>query len=274
MLDTNGGGQKMAGKTSIPNKFELFAEAKDYYTKLVNIISEIENGAPESQACRKYDVPISSFREATLLKRKFLSNIKPLDAFEIYKEPAWKLYEAIFSEKLTIQTLPKLPVDLEETLKKAIDEALTDKQRAAINMIYFDQVSYNDAATQLEITSKAVHSLVNAALRNLRAPKYSKRIFYGDEFLKELEESQSAPKYLDENSDSDDYLDKPIDVLEISIRTYNCLRRTGLQTVRHVKHLIDKGHLWKIRNFGAKGVSETMTAVNRYILREENKKLH
>lgn len=258
----------MASKSYIPDKFTLFAEAKAYYNKIIAIISDIENDMSEAAACRKHGIPISSFRDATLCKKKFTPDVTPLEAFELYKEPSWKLYEAIFGEKLTRHSLLKLPIDLEETLARVISEALSDKQQAAINLIYFESQSYNDAAEKLGISSKAVRSLVNTALRKLRMPAYSKRIFYGDIFLLELAHQQYTPEITSHSEETADYLNVSIDALQLSVRVYNCLRRAGLHNVKDVKWIIDKEQLWKVRNLGSKGVSETMLAVNRYIAQQ------
>lgn len=273
MLDIGGG--KMAGRILLENKMEIFAEAKEYYIKIIDTISDIQSGMPESKACANHGIPVSTFRESTLNRKRFLREVKPLEAFELYKEPCWRLYEDIFCEKLSLKSLSKLPLDLEETVVAVLPEALSSKQYTAINKVYFEMLSLDDAAAQLGVTSSNVKSLIDTGLRNLRAPKYSKRIFYGDKFLTGLEKAQlqHSVNGSEQTTDSTDYLEKSIEVLEISIRTYNCLRRAGIQTVRYAKQMIDKEQLWKLRNLGPKGVNETILAVNRYIAREEGKQL-
>jgi predicted DNA-binding protein YlxM (UPF0122 family) len=273
MLDIGGG--KMAGRFVIKDKLEVLAEAKSYYTRLVDIISDMQAGMPEVTACLNHNIPVATFREATLNRKRFLGEVKPLEAFELYKEPSWKLYEDVFCEKLSLKSLSKLPIDLEETILAILPEALSDTQQCAITKVYFERLSIEEAASQLHVTTSNVRSLVNRGLRNLRAPKYSKRIFYGDKFLANLKQSQfrHSVEMPEQLKDSDEYLDKSVEVLEISLRTYNCLRRAGVHTVRCAKDVIDKEQLWKLRNLGPKGVNETILAVNRYIAREEGKQL-
>ena len=50
-------------------------------------------------------------------------------------------------------------------------------------------------------------------------------------------------------------LDKRVEELELSVRSYNCLKRAGIHSVRQ---LIDfsENDLFNIRNFGAKSIEE------------------
>jgi len=50
----------------------------------------------------------------------------------------------------------------------------------------------------------------------------------------------------------------PIENLDLSVRVYNSLKRTGIQTVGHVLELLEKGDeaVMSIRNFGEKSLDE------------------
>ena len=68
----------------------------------------------------------------------------------------------------------------------------------------------------------------------------------------------------------------PIEDLELSVRSYNCLRRAGLSTVGELVEMIDtRDDLMKIRNLGKRSADEIMDAILRYqysIIPEEGKK--
>lgn len=55
--------------------------------------------------------------------------------------------------------------------------------------------------------------------------------------------------------EDDDKLFTPLDELELSVRTYNCLKRAGINSVERLRSLRDED-LRKIRNLGRKGLDE------------------
>ena len=272
----------MPRKVEIPNKLELLSVIKDYYQKIVNIISDIESGVTEAEACRDHGMHVSDFRESTIDRRKFLVTASPARQFELYKDPAWAIYEDVFCKKLTLKTLPQLPIDLESTVLAVIDGSLTHTQRDAMAAIYFDKLSYAEAGKKLGVVTTSVRSAVAKALSTLRKPANSKRIFYGDAFLAELAKAQaqhvrslmaknSLGKFERSIKISDTYMDVDISYLELSTRAANCLKRANLTTVRKVDKMIESGRLWQVRNLGAKSINEVILATNRYIAQEQGK---
>jgi DNA-directed RNA polymerase subunit alpha len=55
-----------------------------------------------------------------------------------------------------------------------------------------------------------------------------------------------------------EWSDKPIEDLELSVRVYNSLKRTGISTIGDLLDMMDKngGNLMNLRNFGEKSMSE------------------
>jgi len=58
-----------------------------------------------------------------------------------------------------------------------------------------------------------------------------------------------------------EYYDLPIDTLDLSVRVFNSLKRTGIQTVGQVLEILAKGEdaMLAIRNFGDKSLDELLT---------------
>ena len=57
----------------------------------------------------------------------------------------------------------------------------------------------------------------------------------------------------------------PLEDLELSVRSYNCLKRAGMQTVGDLVEGIDsRDDLLKIRNLGMRSANEIMQAVMAY----------
>jgi len=57
---------------------------------------------------------------------------------------------------------------------------------------------------------------------------------------------------------SNEAAETPIEALDLTVRVYNALKRTGVSTVRDVLDLLDKGEnaMLAIRNFGDKSLAE------------------
>ncbi len=62
---------------------------------------------------------------------------------------------------------------------------------------------------------------------------------------------------------------KPIEFLDLSVRSYNALKRWGITTVAQVYQAKRDGKLNKIRNLGEKSVYEIEHCLNQYLSRWE-----
>ena len=61
------------------------------------------------------------------------------------------------------------------------------------------------------------------------------------------------------------FLETPLEDLELSVRSYNCLRRAGVRNVGDIVDRIDnRADLLRIRNLGAKSADEIMNAIMEY----------
>ena len=60
-------------------------------------------------------------------------------------------------------------------------------------------------------------------------------------------------------------LETPIEELELSVRSFNCLRRAGMATVGDiVQNIYTREDLLKIRNLGIRSADEIMNAIMEY----------
>ena len=82
-----------------------------------------------------------------------------------------------------------------------------------------------------------------------------------DIFIRPGEEVEQAPKATEEAeaivpaSDLEEKLDKSIEELELSVRSYNCLEAAGIKTIRDLVQKTESEML-KYRNFGRKSLTE------------------
>lgn len=63
------------------------------------------------------------------------------------------------------------------------------------------------------------------------------------------------PSSRPEGQESNAELDKQIEDLDLSVRSYNCLKRAGIHSVRQLVEF-SENDLLNIRNFGAKSIEE------------------
>ena len=61
------------------------------------------------------------------------------------------------------------------------------------------------------------------------------------------------------------FLNKDIEVLDLGVRSYNCLRRFGIRTIADLCEAYFEGKLPKIRNLGQKSVYEIEFMLSKYL---------
>ena len=69
------------------------------------------------------------------------------------------------------------------------------------------------------------------------------------------EEVEVVSIFAPEGQESNAELDKQIEDLDLSVRSYNCLKRAGIHSVRQLVEF-SENDLLNIRNFGAKSIEE------------------
>lgn len=71
----------------------------------------------------------------------------------------------------------------------------------------------------------------------------------------EFEDTEETSIFAPENEEVNAELDKQIEDLDLSVRSYNCLKRAGIHSVRQLVEF-SENDLLNIRNFGAKSIEE------------------
>ena len=75
----------------------------------------------------------------------------------------WEAEDANFDAKLEVER-----EKMKKILKRAIQEELTDRQRACLTMFYLKRMKMKDIAEQLELSPSTVSRHISAAVRKLR----------------------------------------------------------------------------------------------------------
>ena len=159
---------------------------------------------------------------------------------------------------------------------------LSDREKEFISNKYQLEKTLEEIGQIYGLTRERVRQIINVALQKIRhriknfereklikdneneIKEYRKKIF--DEFVrtgvygKEQELVFGAVRVVNK-SDSVEELDG-LENLDLSVRSYNCLRRYGVHTISQLLKLQYPDEYYKIRNLGKKSVKEIITKLH------------
>lgn len=184
----------------------------------------------------------------------------------------------------------------EERLKKVIEKHIAPREEIVLNNTYIHHKTLEEIGKFYGLTRERVRQILFKALRKIKVHKkyfeigelaypeiYEKE--QRDKYIEEIKSKwtyESAKKFVEEyemtNEDikEKNLLAMPIEDLDFSVRTYNCLKRayrrdyaTGLRFYHDINTLGDlieckDVYLMKIRNLGRKSLKEIIDKVHSY----------
>ena len=184
--------------------------------------------------------------------------------------------------------VPEVELGMRGTIECAMILAhLTDREEKIIRM-RISGMSFDEVAKEFDVTRERIRQIEAKACRKLRHPSASRVLQLGledwikervnkrvdailtkerEELLNEKAKLANEWKRLEEAKETNGFakdtelpptfgemLEQPIQNLDLSVRSYNCLTRAGIYTIRDIIEKIDI--LPKIRNMGVKSVNE------------------
>lgn len=154
--------------------------------------------------------------------------------------------------------------NFEENYKNLISE----RERQVVDLYFKEYLTLEKVGNRLNITRERVRQILNKALRKINARKnlltQSKEkleLISAEErerMIAEIRESMTIEVALEvlKNANYKKLkADTPIEDLEFSVRTYNCLIRYGIENVKQLMKLSIED-LMKVRNLGRKSLRE------------------
>lgn len=219
--------------------------------------------------------------EDYLMKRKDAGTVA-MDSFQdkdIYYSPyPYNLEEQVFGE----------PVDyiLDEDLLKGLDKAmetLSPRERESIYLYFAEEKTLQEVGKVFGVTQERIRQIIRKGLRKLRHPLRTNLLRYGingvelnrlkklemeiDAKKKDVEEKLVELKELEENVHvkEAEIKQRPVELtnvdelfvnLDLSVRSYNCLKRAGCETINDVLALMSNGKIFRVRNLGRKSIAE------------------
>lgn len=163
----------------------------------------------------------------------------------------------------------------EERLQKLIDEGtLTPREETVLFAIFKENKTLEETGKEFGVTRERIRQVQIKALKKLKRRKNYFEV--GDYASKEQLAKQDYEKYLEEKHKEWDYesakayviayetglteekrkaLEIPIEELDLSVRSYNCLRRANILTIKQLLTMTQED-LLKVRNMGKKSAKE------------------
>lgn len=206
---------------------------------------------------------------------EYLHNLQFFNIREVLNYPD-NLIDLFFSDDADVDI-----TYIEEHFDKNFTElllTLSPRESECIRLYFKEGYTLESIAKQKGVTRERVRQIIAKGLRRLKHPSRIKYLRYGKE-LYELQNSVLKMKEALENKiniiakriampslysvqvQAVEFI--PIDVLELSVRSYNCLRRAGINTMGDLL-LLSEDKLRTIRNLGNKSLREILMKLEPY----------
>jgi len=167
--------------------------------------------------------------------------------------------------------------DKEAALESMI-RTLTDREQFVVYAHFRDCCTLNEIAAQFRVTRERIRQIEAKAIRKLRHPSKVCLLKEGKTLEEMTEKLNQLQAQIEKQTDILANLKRetattvqsfrnvsiPIEELNLSVRTDNCLRRADLYTVKDILDFIAEqgpNGLFRFRNFGRKSFSELETVL-------------
>ena len=193
-------------------------------------------------------------------------------------------------------TEESLPADYRGALEYVLISTITDREEQVLRYRYQMALTYRAIGEKFGLQSERIRQIHDKAIRKLRHPARFALLRYGvvaqmeryRESCRELFYNQgykegfrnggmgaqapllSNPYQQQEDDSTIPIEEASVDILDLSVRLYNCLRRANINTVGQLLDL-SKESLLRIRNLGQHSLQELVIKMEKYnlVLREE-----
>lgn len=256
------------------------------------VIESIQNGVSESESCRIYDVNLSKFRR--WCRDNYNQENEIDESFILYDDFfSWQdaLMYAVTEDKSIVATS-----NFDEAWDY-VKTTLTEREAKVIEYRFKESMTLEEVANIFNVNKERIRQNEIRALHKLRHPSRAKILLYGTKYIDAL---KSFNKSVEEqrlqemdnaiakeisgrfnsvasemNFDDDTIkgliveeaikrsvsINYDIEDLGLSVRTYNCLKRAGLNTLNDILDYSDSKGLYKIRNLGLTSFYDLKKAV-------------
>lgn len=128
--------------------------------------------------------------------------------------------------------------------------SLSEREKIIICERYKDGISLRDIGNMHGITGTRARDIIRKSLRRIRSKQGY--IIYGIDGFEKIKRKEKEEKNLNKTD---------IVNIELSVRTYNCLARAGIEKLEDIKSM---EQLMEMRNAGAKTIEEIVEKLKEY----------
>lgn len=155
------------------------------------------------------------------------------------------------------------PGDFDGSLEYVL-HTLTERERRVLDFRYKDGLTFEEIGKRFCVTRERIRQIHAKSLRKLRHPDRLNYLKYGVSGVISLK-TESAREAALASLPKPDIKpeDIPLEELELSVRSYNCLKRAGKNTLREVSEMTFD-ELCHVRNIGKKSVDEICAVLTKY----------
>lgn len=174
---------------------------------------------------------------------------------------------------------------MENGINYCLNNFLTEREKDILLKYYKENLTLKEIAIKYDLTTERIRQIIRKSMRKLSVPYRLDIIKYGYEYINKCKELMNEEKIKYEEkvkqiANKTELLDKmiqtdeikkdikeiltPIEELNLSVRSYNCLHmRTKYKYIEEMQN-ITSGDLMKIRNLGRKSYNEIVNKLLEY----------
>ena len=157
------------------------------------------------------------------------------------------------------------PADFDGSLEYVL-YTLTERERRVLDFRYKDGLTFEEIGKRFCVTRERIRQIHVKALRKLCNPERLIYLKYGVSGVIRWKSESARDAALASLPKPDKPEDIPLEELGLSVRSYNCLKRTGMNTLREVSEMTFD-ELCYVRNIGKKSVDEICAVLTNYGIR-------
>ena len=154
------------------------------------------------------------------------------------------------------------PADFDGSLEYVL-HTLTERERRVLDLRYKYGLTFADIGKRFCITRERVSQIHAKSLRKLRCPDWLNYLKYGVAGVIARKTENAREAALASLPKPDKLEDIKLEELELSVRSYNCLKRAGVDTLRDVSEMTFD-ELCCVRGMGKKSIDEICAALTNY----------
>lgn len=214
-------------------------------------------------------------KRITELKRQHTDEMAHINIEKVY--PYNLLQDIIEDSGETVATWlfsPKL-------VKEVLVNNLSERETKVLELMYGYGYTLEECGKEFGVTRERIRQIRAKTLRKLRNPKYLKemRVVPFTEYMQNIGALQEANYHVEQlttklneisstNLNAEETIEKVsiesklIESMDLSVRSYNGLKRAGINTVGDIIKAIQEDKLEDVRNLGKRSIAEIKEKLN------------